>query len=1372
MSYCKLKPESKLYDDIFDRLENRENSLFLYEYFKTNSFIKENKDVLEFENGEPTFESIKSFIDFEVAASPKAKINAFTKELNADTSLLPITEVAERVVKFNEEHPSFIAEIVSINKQGNDIVVHETDAQSLDKKNTLENAVKTYKTINKFLADLGIPITILDANIMKYEEGLLRPDRLYNTVDDIFGVLNIANNLSGLNTIPEEFAHFILENIKSDPIIQRTLSQIDDNMAKYILGDEYDQVINYYNNKNRPDLIQREVLGRIYSKMLKGEQITKPIPYKNLIQRSLEKLKQFLYGIFSASSPAAFQSRLNSIVSTLKPLTDYNTLKEIITPDTLREFKLTGDVLAHTKENVDLLRKATGVAMDNLAQHIAIYRDKEKSSTFNNKELEIYKDIKQAFYSGKYFKGLLDYAYESSTLMSSIYSQMASIIKEINGDKEPTRITLLENAHKLKEIKNYIDSYEEPITMISALLNELELGNYKLPADIYISPEDIEALTRETRNIYALLLRLKGNYHQLGKKTLYHFYKEFFSKEGTGTRLDRDKKTQIDLMDTLEISDSDITLLDRWLQAASASSDNFIGLIDRAIQEKQQAIRQTSQEIEHKIIQMDRKFMVDGGKSTSFIYEKDDNNIPTAYLANPLFSRNDFNKAFKAFQETEAYKTASETGQESKAKEWYSDNTIDYDYEIEYTNSKGEITKRYRTYRIPSPTLYPSKVSFTQAEKEYFDSYIEIKKQLDFLLPPTKVAPFLAVQKLVENAAEIIENNQLKMQDMTKNLIENTTNLVKVIENDEMSYQGSDGNKIKFKLNLKKDKSDIPTKVLTNFDKSIHYQVPIYYTSILENKRMLSQDASSALIDYSIMANNYSGMHEIVDFMEITKDVAALRKIKRVDNGRPAKSTFNVDGIEHSQDAEINSTGSEAYKRIESLINTQVYGQTRLKNGTILGMDTNKALDALIKYTSWSMLGFNFFTGINNVIVGKTQMFIESGGKQFFTMKEWLAGDAEYMKNVGAVLAELDKPITTSKLGLLSEMFNVGLHWKETSKGRNFYKNEIENVLSHFGASFLMTAGEHHMQLSTAIAMLKHIKVLDNGTEISLYEALEPKQVKYKGKVIDGKMEIKKGVTNLDGSAITPKQIRDIGLQIGKVNQKLHGIYNQEDAMEAKRTAVGRLATMYRNFIMPTFNKRVRGMFGTKVPYDYYFHDYFEGYYTSTFHFMRDIVKNKPKTITALVGIWNSLSENEQANCRRSLREVLNLVMINLALFLLVSLGGDGEEPDEVWLNRMAYYMLKRNNLEALTYVMPWATFETILVSPTAVISPIQKTGKMIGSLITYPFGHGSDVLESGKYKGETKLYRDFVNALPVYNSVYDFFHIHEEDKRFKIFQN
>lgn len=1372
MSYCILRPDSKLYDKIFDHTNNRENSLFLYEYFISKDFIKENNDSLEFENNEPTYESISKFININNASTDEAKIKVFTKELNSNNSLLPITEVVEKVVKFNESHPSYIATVINFNRNSNDIVVQATDSESAKKKTDLENALKIYKVINKYLSDLGIPITIIDANIMKYEEGLIRPDRLYNTIDDIYGVINIANTESGLRSIPEEFCHFVIENIKSDPIIQRTLSQITPEMTQFILGDEYEQVVSYYDSKGRPDLIKREVLGRMYATLLKGEEIKTNIPYKNLLQRGLEKLKAFIYKTLGVASPTTLSFQLNEIVKTLTPYTNIENIKNIITPETLKQFKLMGDSLAHAKERVDLLQSATGSALDNLAQHINVYRDKEKSSTFDENEIEIYKNLHKAYFSGKYFEGLLNYVYESVTLMNTINGNIAKISKEINESANPNRITLLHNAHMLKEIKNFIDSYSEPIELISTLLNQLQNGNYKLPTDVYISPEDLQFLSTEVGVIKSLLFNLEDSYKLLGKQTLVHFYKEFFSEKGESTRKDR-QNNQIDLITVLEESDSDISLLDRWLQSAASSTDAFVGLIDRAIQDKQQDIRQRTQIIEHKIIQMDRKFKADGGGSTSFIYEKDKDGLPTGYIANELFSRASFNEAMKAYREKEIPETDSESGKESKMSEWYYKNTIEYEYVKESKNSKLETVLNTRIHRIPNPAIYPSTTKFTKVQKEYLDSYLEIKKELDFFLPSKKGVPFVAVQKLIENATEAVLNNKVKGMNVTKNLLETTTNLFKITDNDEAEYQGT--SKYKFKLNLKKNRKDVVSKVLTNFDKTIHYQVPIYYTSIINNKNMLSQDASSALVDYAIMATNYSGMHEIVDFMEITKDIAKLRTINRTDNGQVAKTTFTVDGVEFSKNAVL--PAAEVTQRINSLIETQVYGQARYKGSTVLGVDTNKALDALIKYTSWSMLGFNFFTGINNVLVGKTQMFIEANGKEFFTMKDWLAGDLEYTKNLPALMSELNTPINTSRLGLIGEMFNVGLHWKESSKERNYYKGDLTTTLQHFNASFLMTAGEHHMQMSTAIAFLKHFKVLENGKEISLYDSLETETIKHNGKKIDGKIFIRDGVTNLDGSKITTKQIRDISLQIGKINQQMHGIYNSEDSMEAKRTAVGRLATMYRNYLVPTFNKRMRGAFGTEVPYDYYFHNYREGYYVTTANFIKDIFRKGNRSITSTIALWNALSETadghrKQANLRRTLFEFVNMGIIFVLTLLLVNLGGDGDEPDDVWFNRMAYYFLKRNLLESRLYIAPWDTFETILISPTAVLAPIQNYMKLLKSLATFwSDDMGGHVLESGLYKDHTTLYRDMVKALPIYNSVYDFFTIHESDKRFKIFE-
>ena len=184
------------------------------------------------------------------------------------------------------------------------------------------------------------------------------------------------------------------------------------------------------------------------------------------------------------------------------------------------------------------------------------------------------------------------------------------------------------------------------------------------------------------------------------------------------------------------------------------------------------------------------------------------------------------------------------------------------------------------------------------------------------------------------------------------------------------------------------------------------------------------------------------------------------------------------------------------------------------------------------------------------------------------------------------------------------------------------------------------------------------------------------------------------------------------------------------------------------------------------------FNEYSEGYYVTTYNFIKENIQKHNFSIAAINALWQNLSPKQQANLRRMRNEVINIMAINAALWALLILGGDGEEPVDTWTARATYYFLKRNQLESLLYLTPWSTFETILVSPTAVISPVQNFTKLGYGLMTAPFGgYGSEILESGNYQGHSKVYRDAMKAIPIYNSVYDFLNLHQDDKRFKIFE-
>ena len=98
MSYCKLKPNSPLYDSIESLTNNREDSLLLYTYFTSESFKNKMFSELKFsENGEPTFESVQPLINLEAVQSKMSKLKTLTNQLNDSPNIL-ITDLVEKVV--------------------------------------------------------------------------------------------------------------------------------------------------------------------------------------------------------------------------------------------------------------------------------------------------------------------------------------------------------------------------------------------------------------------------------------------------------------------------------------------------------------------------------------------------------------------------------------------------------------------------------------------------------------------------------------------------------------------------------------------------------------------------------------------------------------------------------------------------------------------------------------------------------------------------------------------------------------------------------------------------------------------------------------------------------------------------------------------------------------------------------------------------------------------------------------------------------------------------------------------------------------------------------------------------------------------------
>ena len=252
-----------------------------------------------------------------------------------------------------------------------------------------------------------------------------------------------------------------------------------------------------------------------------------------------------------------------------------------------------------------------------------------------------------------------------------------------------------------------------------------------------------------------------------------------------------------------------------------------------------------------------------------------------------------------------------------------------------------------------------------------------------------------------------------------------------------------------------------------------------------------------------------------------------------------------------------------------------------MDEGTLFGtkLDQAKTLDNLKNYTAWATLGLNIFSGLNNIMVGKYQLLLEGIAGEYFNVKDIAIADKNYTKILPEYLSEIGSTKMTSRLGLLRELFDIGQNADIDAKHQEFYKSTTMRIFGGANVMFLQSAGEHYMSTRTLLAYMNNYKVKDStGKEITLYDAFEVKKVMKQGKLVDAHLDVKEGVTKLDGSKFGLDDIKEITFKVAKINQSLNGIYNRADKNAIQKWALGRLALLYRKWITPHVNRRLKGV--------------------------------------------------------------------------------------------------------------------------------------------------------------------------------------------------
>ena len=385
----------------------------------------------------------------------------------------------------------------------------------------------------------------------------------------------------------------------------------------------------------------------------------------------------------------------------------------------------------------------------------------------------------------------------------------------------------------------------------------------------------------------------------------------------------------------------------------------------------------------------------------------------------------------------------------------------------------------------------------------------------------------------------------------------------------------------------------------------------------------------------------------------------------------------------------------------------------------VAGIRVDKVLGSIRKYMSFTQIGGNIQLGFSNYANAEAQLRIDAFGGRHFGNKDLRKADAFWLKHSGSFIGDIGKPIRTSLLGQILEIYDP-LQGEFLDKyGRKVTQSAAKRLWFADAWFAHMHIGELTAQSRTLLAILAREKVLLDGKEISLLDAY---QVDEK----TGKIKLQEGVES-------PLIRKDLMNKTHGINTKLHGLYHTFAEPVARKYAMGKMVEMYRKFVVPGVMRR----YGS-LQYDREIGELEEGYYRTFYKWLLRDRKNGLKFLFQNdAKLREQYSDLEIANMRKFFAETTTISAVALAIAIISSIYDDGDEEMNYYL-RYPLYLLMRLSSELKFFWNPTDAYR-IFRTPTAADSVIKKLVRVLGQFLD-PFEEYK-VKTGPAEKGDNKLY-------------------------------
>jgi len=1312
--------DSRLFKDLLAYTgNNRAETTRLYLITKSSEFIKDwNPRLTLDENNEPTLRSLLQKTNFSDIIPESKVLERLNREIGyykrgMDRPALWVNndenyqKLLQKVISFNQTsdfRDDYVAKIIKIQDTESPRIFIGVKVEKRNRLNSIDADKMVYNAnLNSRLRDIlaanGIAVGALtDLEKRMGINGVTDFDVARTAANGMIEMIRLANGIEGEKALPEEFAHFAIEAMGESPLINRLINNLSSSgLIGEILGDEYETYNTLY--KGDTAKLAKEAAGKLLAKhLLKSEPIGQK-PYKNLLERVISAIKSFFKTINVNQIQKAIYEADKDFGRLARDILN-GRMDEEISIDNIKS----SDLFYQTNERIQRDRKVLQNIINNELKRLKIYEKRNPNSQFSTNQRLLIDRLEMELYDNNEIEGI--YSFLDNALEEL---QKVSYRLELLRDTPATNVN--ERASVLRDVRNYMYSYKNIIEDIrKALVDEERYDDNRYG-------QRVRVLLNDTSN---LLGDLFVKYNSVSMPLFVDFIKPFVG-ENIMIPFGKFKGKVIKAEDLVKMADKDISFFDRWLDSMADSSDYMLKVMDQAVKKSKEQARSRTIDVMKQLQAATIKLEKAGIKNTDWMFERDSKgNLSGNYISeiNQALFKEKVREMFKSLNEKYGKNPVGENAEKYKKERqaWF-------DANMEIVNGK----------KVPKMSIYGNKQyqRLNAAQKEYYDTVMNIKSQLDSYLPEK----YTTLTNAVKIRKDLLE--RVKSSDGVRS---GTKQIWKSIK-DEFIRRTDDV-----------DFGDRAT--VKDFEGNEVQTLPIYFTKLKEGESAndLSTDIVSTLTAYAAMANDFDEMNKVIDVLELGRDLLRERQVIQTQGGKPLVEKFKAVGRKVESKLTKEGEATRFVQRLNDFFEMQVYGRYMADEGTFgkTNIDKGKVANFVNRVTSMNNLALNVLSGISNIATGKVMMRIESFAGEFFNEKNTITADRIYGQSLPAYLAEIGNRVKTSKLALWDELFNVMQEYEQDVREVNFDRKTWFSRM--FGTStlfFMNNAGEHWMQNRTSLALADAYKMkAPNGKIVNLWDAMEVVPIDKNNKKAGAKLQLKQGYTKADGSAFTQDDIIKFSRKSAAINQRMHGIYNKADRSAAQRLAIGRMGMMFRKWIKPSLNRRFKS-----ASYNYDLDAWTEGYYRTSGRFLLQLARDLRETQFNIAARWNELTSTEKANIKRALTETGHF----LAVMAIIGLIEWSDDKDRPWLVRMTEYQMRRLYTE-LGAMIPGKSMISeglkIIKSPAAGVNTIENILDLTKLLNPWNY---TDEIQSGRYEGHSTAYKSFFESpvIPMNRTIY-----------------